>query len=230
MTDRILTNAQMREADDYTINNLGIPSEELMRRAGLAIAEEALREVERLNTTDVLIVCGTGNNGGDGYVCANKLLEDGLNVKVYAFDGNLSVDCKREKERYKGGYSRHICGSIIVDCIFGTGLVREVAGKYAEVINEINSSGAFVISADIPSGLYGDNGLILNTAVKADVTVAVAEYKAGMFLNDGLDICGEVIKKDIGIVCPERDYIKLNCPRNMAEFFNKRRRNSNKGT
>ena len=80
---------------------------------------------------------------------------------------------------------RHITGAIVVDCIFGTGLSRSVEGVFAEVINKINSCGAYVISADIPSGLNSDSGLIMGVCVNADKTVAIGELKTGMLLNDG---------------------------------------------
>ncbi|MGN0818603.1 MAG: NAD(P)H-hydrate epimerase, partial [Candidatus Coproplasma sp.] len=156
--ERFLTNEQMRAADAYTIQVLGVPSCELMRRAGYAIAEEVERISCDIGAGNVLVVCGCGNNGGDGYVCAQKLQQDGFNVKVYALSGNLSSDCAREKQNYCGVYSDIIEGDIIVDCIFGTGLSRPVSGQAAEIIKIINSSGSFVISADIPSGINGDNG------------------------------------------------------------------------
>ena len=228
--ERVLTNAQMREADAYTINIKGVPSATLMRRAGTAIADEAKKAAKSLNTSDILVVCGTGNNGGDGYVCAEELRKRSFNVKVYAAEGDLSPDCAREKNCYKGGYSRDITGAIIIDCLFGTGLSREICGIYRQIIEKINLSGAYVISADIPSGLNGDNGQIMGCAVKADATIAVAEYKMGMFLGEGMDLCGKLIKKDVGIICPENDYAFLNCPQYISEFYPKRRRNSHKGT
>lgn len=229
MTDRVLSVAQMRAADEYTINTLGVRSEELMRRAGCALAEEVFK-IRSETGGEVLIVCGTGNNGGDGFVCARELLNRGVPVKVYAVEGNYSADCEREKDRYKGDYSRDICGAIIVDCLFGTGLAREVVGVNATVINQINSAKAVVVSADIPSGLNGDNGLISGVAVKAALTVAIGEFKFGHFLNDGIDFCGKLIKRDIGIVCPEKNYAQVNYPAYMAQLFPERRRNSHKGT
>lgn len=228
--DKVLTNAQMRECDRHTIRNLGISSGQLMKNAGKSIADEVEKVAFSLNANDILIVCGTGNNGGDGYVCAQELKERGFNVKIYAFVGNLSEDCNREKQACKCGYSDDICGAIIVDCIFGTGLCREISGQYAGVIEKINRSGAYIISADIPSGINGDNGLVLGCAVKADLTVAIAEYKAGMFLNDGADYCGKIIKKDIGIVCPHGEYALIYGIADIKKFFPKRPRNSHKGT
>lgn len=227
---KVLTNAEMREADLYTINTLKTPSEELMFRAGVAIADEAELAAREKKVNCITVVCGTGNNGGDGYVAARELIKRGFEVKIFALEGELSEDCKREKERYEGEYLKDISGSIIIDCIFGTGLSREITGKTADLISKINALKAYVISADIPSGIDGNSGICRGVAVKADKTVAIAEYKTGMFLNDGLDFCGKVVKKDIGITCPKDNYTLINCPRNIAEFYPTRRRNSHKGT
>ena len=227
--EKVLLNAQMRECDRHTIQNLGISAGQLMENAGKGIADEVEKTAIALNAKDILAVCGTGNNGGDGYVCAQELLKRGFNVKIYAFNGNLSEDCLQAKQACKCGYINDICGAIVVDCIFGTGLCREVLGQYAEVIEKINKSCAYVVSADIPSGLNGDNGLIMGCAVKADLTVAIAEYKAGMFLNDGTDYCGKIVKKDIGIVCPHNEYINIYGGCDVKKYFPKRPRNSHKG-
>ncbi len=224
---KVLSTADMREADAYTIENLKIPSKVLMERAGCGIADEVAAVAEK--KSNILVVCGTGNNGGDGYVCARELLTRGYNVGVYALDGNFSTDCMREKGLYGGAYADEIAGDIIVDCIFGTGLCRPVSGAVAETITKINSLGAFVVSADIPSGLNGDNGLIEGCAVNADITVAIGEYKSGYFLNDGVDVCGKIIKKDIGIVCPRNGYIQVFEDADIAKFFPARKRNSHKG-
>lgn len=228
--EKVLTNLQMRTADEYTINTLKIPSETLMLRAGEGLAEEVEKIANRIGAKKVLVVCGTGNNGGDGYVCANKLIASGIAVKVYALEGSLSVDCARERQRYTGEYAQEICGDILVDCVFGTGLAREVTGWCAEVINEINSSGAYVISADIPSGLSGDSGIVMGCAVKANLTVAIAEYKAGHFLGDGIDLCGALVKKDIGITCPDGSYACVFDDDDIKSFYSKRKRNTNKGS
>ncbi|MDE7082266.1 MAG: NAD(P)H-hydrate dehydratase [Clostridia bacterium] len=229
--ERVLSNAQMRLSDAYTMEENGVLSSVLMRRAGVALADEAENTAKNLKIDEILVVCGTGNNGGDGYVCAQELLERGFNVAVYAIGGKFSADCEREKRAYKGRYLPHICGSIVIDCIFGTGLCREVAGEIKTLIDEINSFGAYVISADIPSGLSGDNGKVLGAAIKADKTVAIAEYKLGHFLNDGLDYCGELVKKDIGIFLPPSEsFAEIYDDNDLSEFYGRRRRNSHKGT
>lgn len=227
---KALTNKQMRQADAFTMEKAGVSSETLMKRAGKSLADVVFEAYNKLGAKCVLVVCGTGNNAGDGYVCANELSKRNVAVKIFCLKGNLSRDCAREKWRYKGEYAQSICGDIIVDCIFGTGLTRQAEGLFAETINKINSSGAFVISADIPSGLNGDNGKILNTAVKSDVTVAIGERKFGFYLNDGPDYCGKIIKKDIGIVCGAGNYARIYEDCDIAKFYPKRKRNSHKGT
>ena len=225
---KVYTSAQMRAADGYTINTLKIPSAQLMLRAGTAIAEEAEKAASKGD--DILVVCGTGNNGGDGYVCARLLKERGYNVKVYAMQGAMSDDCKREKDKYNGTYASTIGGDVIIDCLFGTGLSREVGGGYADAIAAINACGAYVISADIPSGLSGDGGRALGCAVRACKTVAIGAPKAGFFLSDGFDLCGDIVTKDIGICLDKSSFITVCEDSDVARFFPARPRNSHKGT
>ncbi len=224
-----LTIEQMRAADELTIRS-GFPKATLMRRAGCAIAEEVYDAAQTLGVKDVLVVCGTGNNGGDGYVCANELLSRGLNVKVYAVEGKMTADCSREKKRYKGEYSQRIAGKIIVDCIFGTGLSRAVESGYANVIKKINASNAYVISADMPSGLCGDTGAVMGVAVKADMTVAIAYPKLGCVMGDGLDYCGKLVVKDIKIKAQDGVCASAYDEEDVAALFPARKHNTNKGS
>lgn len=223
-----LKNATMRGADRATIEG-GTPGQELMARAGKAVADEVANAVKEFNAKSVLIVCGTGNNGGDGYNSARLLKEQKINVKVYAMSGTLSPDCQREKEAYDGEYVSTIEGDIIVDCLFGTGLNRTVGGEYASVINAINHTNSYVISVDIPSGINGDNGIALGCAVKADKTVAIAYPKLGLYLNDGIDFSGEIVVKDIGITCTSPDALVAE-EEDIKQFFPNRKRNTHKGS
>jgi len=223
-----LTNEQMRAADELTIRG-GFPKATLMRRAGCAIADEVYEAATSLGVKDVLIVCGTGNNGGDGYICANELLSRGLNVKVYATEGKMTADCSREKKRYKGEFSQRISGKIIVDCLFGTGLARAVESNFANVIKKINASNAYVISADIPSGISGDNGSVMGVAVKADMTVAIAYVKLGCVLGDGIDYSGKIVVKDIKIKSQDGVCASAYEEADISALFPARKRNSNKG-
>ena len=222
-----LTSEQEREADVNAVN-FGLSSEMLMNRAGRAIADEVQAAARRLNANKVVVVCGTGNNGGDGYVAATELLARGCAVSVYCLDGELSAGCKREKKRYTGKFTRTIAGDVIVDCIFGTGLNRKLQGEHASVVSKINASGAYIVSADIPSGINGDNGKVMGVAVKANLTLALGYCKLGCVLGDGVDYCGKILVKDIGVVT-DCTYARSLEDGEIAAFYAPRRRNSHKG-
>lgn len=137
---RILSVAQMRAADRYTIEKLGVPERTLMERAGEAVAEEIRK---RFKGGRILFVCGKGNNGGDGVVAARFLRS------VHGFSVFVLKIAAGETEKLDLDYD------VVVDCVFGTGLSREVTGIYREVIEKINAKKCFKISVDIPSGLNG---------------------------------------------------------------------------
>ena len=232
----VLTNQQMRSVDGYTIEKIGVPSLTLMERAGIALADEA----EYLAPTGkILCVCGGGNNGGDGFVCARILKERGRDVAVACFAQKFSSDCAVNKEKWTlygeilpdlpdvDGYA------LLVDCLFGTGLRGAVDDKNAGIIKKINAykgQGVKILSADIPSGLCGDNGLALGEVVCAAYTLCVGEIKAGGLLADGLDLAGQVKRVDIGISLPENSYAELLDCDMLRGVLPKRKRNSHKGT
>ena len=211
---RILSNSQMREADLYTIEKLGVSQEELVLRAGKAVAEEINR---RFMGGRVLVCIGSGNNGADGEVVAKEL------NKIHGFAVDVVFVRNGIFQKFNNKYD------IIVDCIFGTGLNRCIEGKYKTAIELINNSGAYVISCDIPSGLNGDTGLPMGCCVKANLTIAIQEFKLGHFLNDGPDYCGEVVSKDIGISIWDDDYALRITNSTAKRFFEKKQRNVNKG-
>ncbi len=221
----------MRQADENTIKN-GTPSLVLMERAGFAIASVAERALENIKIKSVAVFCGGGNNGGDGFVAARLLSERGYDTHVICFAEKFSRDCEAVKALYKGdiyGVFPKLRAGLIIDCLFGTGLNGELVGKNAEAVNYINNSGAFVVSADIPSGINGDNGLVMGVAVKADITVCIAQYKNGLFLNDGKDYCGKIEVADIGINGGDT-YLRVLEREDIKGFFKKRKSNSNKGS
>lgn len=231
---RCLTNGEMRACDGYTIRTLGVPSLTLMERAGEAIYEAAAGALRALGARDVLAVCGGGNNGGDGFVAARRLAEAGFDAEVLCLADRFSADCAAEKDRFGGRILREIpqrrC-SVVIDCVFGTGLSRDVGGREAALIDYVNGSGAYVIAADIPSGLNGDSGRVMGRCVRADETVAVGEFKLGHFLGDGPDMCGKAVRADIGIDVSQAGGCAL-IPegRDIAALFPPRRRNTHKGT
>lgn len=197
---KTFTAAQMRAADKNTIENIGVPSLELMERAGEAIADEAERIFDERSLKGVILfVCGGGNNGGDGFVAARILRERGKYAAVVCFADKFSKDCLCVKEKYGGQIYGRFPGfriGMTVDCIFGTGLSRAPEKDDALAIDFINDCGAFALSVDVPSGLDGTSGLTYGKALKADETITIGGIKDGLILNEGRDLCG-VIKSPI---------------------------------
>ena len=225
------TFAQMREADRHTIEDLGVPSLTLMERAGAALRSAVLSAMQRTGAEEALIVCGGGNNGGDGYVAARLLCEAGVQVRVLSLAEKFSPDCEAVKKKYRGevlGRIPRMRFSFIVDCVLGTGLTREAEGAPAMLIDFINSCGAYVVSADLPSGLM-ENGIAGAHCVRADETVAMGGLKNALLLQDGADYAGKIVVADIGIesaalgaeVWEESD---------VAAYFPRKKSNVHKGT
>lgn len=211
---RILSVEQMRAADEFTIKKLGFTAETLTERAGAAVAQEI---INRLKGGRVLVCTGKGNNGNDGRIIA-KILAATHGFTVASITVSNGIFKLFDKKF-----------DIIVDCIFGTGLNRPAEGKYKTAIEKINASGAYVVACDIASGLNGDTGKVMGAAVKANLTVAVQEFKLGHFINDGPDYSGEVVVKDIGISVWGEDFVKRLTADDVAKFFPERKRNVNKG-
>ena len=191
--------AQVRELDRAAIEVHGIPGAELMQRAGRA-AYRLLRE-HWPNARDITVVCGVGNNGGDGYVLARHARMDGLSIRVLQLgdQDRLQGDARAMSIAYAeaGGHVDPFEGlpqrtDVIVDAILGTGLEREVAGTWAKAICAINAHPAPVFAIDVPSGLHSDLGQILGVAVRAQATISFIGLKQGMFTGAGADCCGEI--------------------------------------
>lgn len=233
----LLTSGQMRKADEYTIGQLGVPSLMLMERAGKALADEA----EKLaGKGGVLCVCGGGNNGGDGFVCARILKAKGIETDVLFYADKQSEDCRINAERWQETGGKTVSEidrtySLIVDCLFGTGFKGGLEGKNAETVQKMNAmkrQGSKILSADIPSGINGDNGRVRTVAVYADVTLCIGEIKSGVLFGDGIDHAGEIKRADIGIELPDNlnEYAYFLEEKEITERLPARKRNSNKGT
>lgn len=234
-----LVNAlEMKQYDTDTIQKIGIPSLVLMERASLAVAD-AMAE-EALPLSSVLVVCGSGNNGGDGFAVARLLRERGIPVEVY-FAGreeSMSRECRIQRQICEN------CGikissnfrdgeyTTIVDAIFGTGLSRQVEGRYRELIRRINSQPSRRVAVDIPSGISADTGEVLGVAVRADLTVTFAFRKLGQILYPGSKYCGKLICRSIGITMDASDQKPsvLTCGPEDLEKIPRRSAYSNKGT
>lgn len=196
---------QMKEADQYTIQKIGIPSLELMERAAVSCVE--VMKEKNLNLSHVCVVCGSGNNGGDGFAIARLLAYDNKRVTV-VMAGNMER-CTHEtmyqiEELRKTG--TEIVNeftpyeySMIVDAVFGVGISRNIEGHYKELMEHLNQCSCIKFAVDIPSGISADNGKILGIAFNADYTVTFQAQKQGHLFYPGKEYCGEVITKDIGI-------------------------------
>lgn len=208
---RLVGSAEMREIDRTAIEALGVPALALMERAGAAVAGAA-RELARPEGR-VVVVCGGGNNGGDGYVAARLLRAEGREVRVVALvpPERLSADARAVRARAAAaavpiddaavavGAGK---GDVVVDAIFGTGLARAPEGVFADAIAAIDAArlaGARVVAVDVPSGLSADTGRPLGPCVRADRTVTFAFSKRGLVLHPGAALAGEVTVADIGI-------------------------------
>lgn len=188
----------MRASDRWTIENL-VPSKELMARAGKAIFDQVNWK------SPVGIICGKGNNAGDGFVVASLLRDHGIDCEIvllfedaFSEDGKYFYDKCVEKgipTVSDGDYCKY---KTIVDCIFGTGFKGEVKEPAKSAIEKINNSGAYVVCADINSGLNGDTGLG-DLYVISDLTVSIGTYKYGHFLGNAKQAMKNKVNCDIGI-------------------------------
>ncbi len=214
----------VRELDRVAIEDLGIGGWTLMSRAGEA-AYRALR-ARWSEARRITIVCGVGNNAGDGYVVARLACRDGLATTVVQIGdaGRLKGDALtavREAEQadvtaqsYAG--VADFDADVVVDAVFGTGLDREVAGEWRQAIEAINASACPVLSIDIPSGLSADTGAVLGVAVRAGITVSFIGLKQGLFTAQGPEHCGEVLFHDLEV--PEQVYGAVSAPGGFVDF------------
>lgn len=217
----VLDAASMKNVDSYSINTLGIPSVVLMERAALSVTEAIESKVKGNIHTDIICVCGRGNNGADGLAVARQLYLKGYNVDVYIINShastkefdiqlniikNLGIECINSPD-----FSKY---EVIVDALFGNGLSRELAGEARIVVDTINkcstsvrsqytqnsdnNGNRLVVAVDIPSGISASTGVVMGSAVNADITVTFGFEKIGHILYPAASYCGKIIRKDIG--------------------------------
>ncbi len=218
----LYTAQQVRDLDRRAIDELGIPGYELMTRAGHASlnALKALWPAAR----SICVLCGPGNNGGDGYVIARVAQAQGLRTSVVALADPkaLQGDARLAFEEFAAAGGRcepwaphALDADVIVDAIFGTGLAREVTGIAADVIGAVNASRRPVLAVDIPSGLDADTGAVLGDAVRANVTVTFIGRKLGFYLGHGQDLTGHLVFDDLGV--PQETYRGVPCAAGLIE-------------
>lgn len=234
----IITPDEMRRADRITSQKLGVESLILMERAALACTFALIRE--KFDLTSVLIVCGAGNNGGDGFAISRMLWGKGINFNLIFIgdEKNCSAETKKQMDICKN------CGieilkqipekeyTTVVDALIGISLNRELTGIYAETVAKINEMHAQVLAVDIPTGVDALSGKIMGDAVKADITVTFAYKKIGQLLYPGADYCGKILKNDVGIydIAFEDNLPRIQAYEEKDIILPKRESYSNKGT
>jgi NAD(P)H-hydrate epimerase len=202
---------KVRELDRIAIEQLGIAGMKLMERAGNAAFNVILSHCPRAKR--IAVVCGTGNNGGDGFVIARMADAAGFRVMVYLLGdpAKLKGDALTAYERLEGShvsifqYEGHSFEmfDVVVDAMLGTGLQGEVKGPFRQAIDNINQAragGASVLAVDIPSGLHADTGRVLGVAVQANLTITFIGMKQGLLTASGPDYCGQIVFNSLQVL------------------------------
>ncbi len=246
----VVTAEQMQSIDQWTIDELGIPGVVLMENAGGAIVKQLQKITTDLPAKKVIIFCGKGNNGGDGFVIARHLFQLGANVtvllagklaglkdnaKINALSSqNLNIPIKELSSENVNSFDHKLRHSdIIVDALFGTGLSKPATGLMEIVINKINQCKKFTVSVDINSGIDADSGLLIGPHVCSDLTFALASMKNSHLLHPAAGAMKKVELLDIGI--PQESYSKQNIQTHLVEekdiksIFHSRPPDSHKG-
>ncbi len=197
----------MKEVDHYTIDTIGIPSLVLMERAALAVVYEIEKLVNKKNR--IWVLCGNGNNGGDGIAIARLLHLKGYGTTAILAgkresatkETMIQLEIAKKVEVHLVDYPDFIFGEcdLLVDALFGVGLNREVFGSYREIMDQVIASGpALTVAVDIPSGIHSGSGQIMGIAFRADVTVTFGFEKLGTMLYPGKEYSGTVVVAEIG--------------------------------
>ncbi|MEW6455764.1 MAG: NAD(P)H-hydrate dehydratase [Acidobacteriota bacterium] len=250
---KILNSEQMREIDRKAIEEIGIPGVVLMENAGRNTYHEIVKRIPHIQKKKVSILCGKGNNGGDGFVICRYLLKSGNSPRVYLFakkeelrgDAKINfeiIDKMRaniieiiDKNQWRKEKDIIFNSDVIIDALFGTGLKSELGNFWREVFDCLKDSPAFKVSVDIPSGLSSDTFLLQGPCFKADLTVTMAALKIPHVFSPASEYAGEVVVADIGVpdfLFDKEDYFleltDLNAIK-RGKLFLKRKMNSHKG-
>ena len=252
----ILTASQMKACDGYTIDTLGIPSHILMERAARRAALFLNSRPDLFPVGKILLLCGSGNNGGDGFAMA-RFLTDGScghpREVAVVYTGRLtengapdvtrmSPECARQyalaREEWitilpVGGWKEAVRDAVaLVDAVFGIGLDRPVEGEISSLLAEAAATGLPVLAVDIPSGVNADTGEVMGVALPATATVTMQALKAGLLLYPGADLCGEISVAELGIdLTPaEKPFAHLADEGLLRRVLPPRKRRSHKGT
>ena len=233
--------AQMKAADQYTIQKLEVPSLELMEHAAQACVQ--VLEDEKVDLSHVCVVCGSGNNGGDGFAIARILQNNRYSVETFCVGNpeHYTEETQEQMHRLQEcggkityGIPQEDSYSVIIDAVFGVGLSRKVEGRYRQVIEQMNRMRGTKFAVDIPSGLSATTGCIMGCAFKADYTVTFQLKKIGLELSQGRTMAGRVIVPDIGIstdsICEDQEIVRTAGKDIYRKMLPDRPEDSNKGT
>ena len=249
---RILNSAQMREADRRTIHEVGIPAIVLMENAGRQVVAAMESVFPDLATRRIAVLCGRGNNGGDGFVVARTLAQRGIDVSVFLVGTAAEVEGDARTNLEVLARLGHTvveiadasvwelqfpdigAGDLLVDALFGTGLRTPLTGLYETIVADINASDLPVVAVDLPSGLSADTPDPIGPCIEATLTVTLAAPKLPLVLPPGETHCGDVVIADIGIPEPALDgvdgpHIELLTREPMRALIEPRPADSHKG-
>jgi NAD(P)H-hydrate epimerase len=249
---RVTTATEMRELDRLAIETYGIPGVILMENAGAQAARILWQEYPDLQARRVAVLCGRGNNGGDGFVIARYLHNSGVAVRVFIIgepgdirgDASVHLDMLRRAgvapEAVKTSESAQLVGArvaeydLLVDALLGTGLKTAVSGVLQHIITAMNAAGRPIVAVDMPSGLSADTGTCLGEHVRADLTVTMALPKRGLLLYPGAEAVGRLVVVDIGFPEAVREHAALRChvlqAHTLAAHLPMRAADTHKGT
>lgn len=214
----ILTPEEMGEADRLAAERGPVDGYGLMLNAGAAVTSEILARFPEATGYDVL--CGPGNNGGDGYVVAGTLYERGLSVRLWrqavprqgSDAGRAAEACPVEARPLEAFQPED--GWVVIDALFGAGLSKPVEGEYADALKKAAAARGRVVAVDLPSGVSGESGAVLGAAIAANLTVTFFRKKPGHLLFPGRGLCGETVLADIGIPAGVLAAIEPRCREN----------------
>lgn len=212
LLDLVVTASEMAEIDRLAIENVGIPGDVLMENAGGKVAEVIVNHANILPDAHVVILCGKGNNGGDGYVVARYLLDKG--AQVTAISTNVCADLKGSaalncENLHKLGVSvlqldvrEHVSllqqAQLVVDALLGTGVTGPLRTDLAAIVEAVNSCGAPVVAIDLPTGMETDTGQVPGACIRADWTVTMGHLKRGLLFSPAREHAGQIFVADIG--------------------------------
>lgn len=240
--------SQIRKLDSFAIERLQMPGTVLMENAAIGIYQSILERVG--NIRSIGVICGKGNNGGDGYAVARHFSNSGCEVRVISLgkEKDLSEDCRtnfnilrhlslrRKNLKIKSYKSVKDINwlkdcNIIVDAILGSGFVGKLKEPYSSIIKSLNNISVFKCAIDVPTGLNADTGFG-DVVFNSDLTVTLGEFKKGLFIGSGYEYCGEVVLKEIGIGRDYFDYINTDAyliePEDIYSFLPKRKKSVHK--